>query len=303
MTTNKNLQRAQRERFDEFYTRIEDIQTFFNDRLHLLNGKTIYMPCDSAASAFWRYFTDPDVFHRGQFAKVIATHLETDGTTYKMEYDGNETTLTPLTGNGDFRSPECQTIWATADVIVTNPPFSLFRDFFGVAKALNKPFIVLCSYLAPTYSITFDAFRNGDILQYSQVHLFNSPDGTVKRLNNICWCSYLFPMEHERLTLSNKSIDEFEPLDNYTNVYECGRVSDLPNIPNVIFAVPVSYCPKHNPEQIEIVGVSETFGQTPELGHVGVTCDGYLHGERIFKRLFVRVKNDTPNFAPNEQRG
>ena len=86
--------------------------------------------------------------------------------------------------------------------------------------------------------------------------------------------------------------EEYAGIDkrHYTNVFECSRCADLPNIPGVIFAVPVTMCQKIDRDKIEVVGLSENFGQSPELGHTGRIRDCFYHGKRIFKRVFVRVK-------------
>ena len=287
---NKNLQRAQRVKFDEYYTRFKDVKHFFDDKLHLLSGKTIYLPCDSEASAFWLYLTNPDTFNRAGIVKITATHLNRAGASYRLDFDGVSVTKAQLDSNGDFRSAECQDIWAASDLVITNGPFSLFRDFFDRARLHQKPFIVLCSYLAATYSNTFESFKRGDFQLYDQVHLFRCPDGSTHRLNNICWATYLLPLPGPSFTFSNKSIDDFSTIDNYTNVFECSRCADLPNIPGVIFGVPVTMCQKIDRDKIEVVGLSENFGQSPELGHTGRVRDCFYHGKRIFKRVFVRVK-------------
>ena len=125
---NANLHQAKRAKNDEFFTRLEDIENECQHYIKHFKDQWIYLPCDDEKSNFWKYFVDH--FTEYGLKRLTATHINLDGTSsYRLDYDGTETKKTPLNGNGDFRSEECTQIKNDADMIITNEPFSLFRDF------------------------------------------------------------------------------------------------------------------------------------------------------------------------------
>lgn len=124
---NSNLHNAKRAKNDEFYTRLEDIENECQHYIHHFKDQWIYLPCDDEKSNFWKYFVEH--FYEFKLRHLTATHINFEGSSYRLDYDGTETKKTPLNGNGDFRSEECSKIRDDADMIITNPPFSLFRDF------------------------------------------------------------------------------------------------------------------------------------------------------------------------------
>ena len=125
---NSNLHQARRAKNDEFYTRYEDIENECKHYVKHFKDQWIYLPCDDEKSNFWKYFVDH--FNEFGLKRLTATHINLDGTSsYRLDYNGIETKKTPLQGNGDFRSEECTQIKNDADIVITNPPFSLFREF------------------------------------------------------------------------------------------------------------------------------------------------------------------------------
>lgn len=125
---NSNLNQAKRAKNDEFYTQYIDIERECQHYVDQFNGQWIYLPCDTEQSNFWKYFVDH--FDEYGIKRLTATHIELDGSSsYRLDYDGTETIKTPLDGNGDFRSEECTKIKDECDLVITNPPFSLFREF------------------------------------------------------------------------------------------------------------------------------------------------------------------------------
>ena len=126
--SNKNLRNAKVNKNDEFYTLYEDVEKECSNYIEHFNGQWIYCPCDNESSNFWIYFKDN--FNNFKLKHLTATHINFEGTSYRLDYDGKNTTKTELEGNGDFRSEECTKIKDEADIVITNPPFSLFRQFF-----------------------------------------------------------------------------------------------------------------------------------------------------------------------------
>lgn len=129
MANNTNLHRAKRAKNDEFATQLSDIENECKHYTQHFVGKWIYCPCDDEKSNFWVYFVDH--FHEFRLRHLTATHINFNGRSYRLDYDGDEITKTDLEGNGDFRSDECTKIKEECDMVVTNPPFSLFRDFIN----------------------------------------------------------------------------------------------------------------------------------------------------------------------------
>ena len=133
MSKNSNLHKAKKEKNDEFYTQLSDIEKEMVHYKDQLKGMWVYCPCDDYRwSNFWKYFYDN--FNELQLKRLTATNYDIGEGAYKAEYDGENMTVTQLEGNGDFRSPECTKIKDECDVVITNPPFSLFREFINWMK-------------------------------------------------------------------------------------------------------------------------------------------------------------------------
>lgn len=124
---NSNLHGAKKAKNDEFMTRLEDIENECQHYINHFKDQWIYCPCDTEQSNFWKYFVDH--FHDFKLRHLTATHINFEGQSYRLDYNGTETTKTPLNGNGDFRSQECSQIRDEADMIITNPPFSKWVQF------------------------------------------------------------------------------------------------------------------------------------------------------------------------------
>lgn len=128
---NTNLHKAKREKNDEFYTRYEDIEK--EVKHYNLSGMSVYSPCDDYRfSNFKKYFVDN--FKTLGITKYCCTNYDIGNGAYRYEYDGVNETITKLEGNGDFRTEECSKIKDDYDVVITNPPFSIFRDFINWLK-------------------------------------------------------------------------------------------------------------------------------------------------------------------------
>lgn len=125
---NTNLHHAKKAKNDEFYTQYKDIENECQHYIEHFKDQWIYLPCDTEHSNFWKYFVDH--FTEYGLKRLTATHINLDGTSsYRLDFDGTETLKTTLNGNGDFRSEECTQIRDEADMIITNPPFSIWRQF------------------------------------------------------------------------------------------------------------------------------------------------------------------------------
>ena len=170
--SNTFLRKANSAKKDEFYTQLSYIEKELAHYKDYFKGKIVFCNCDDPEeSHFWKYF-EMNFEHLG-IKKLISTHYETDKSSYKLEiigdrnHDGKINSLdiikTPLIQNGDFRSPECIEILKEADIIVTNPPFSLFREYVAQLFEYNKKFIVIGNLNAITYKDIFKLIKEGKI--------------------------------------------------------------------------------------------------------------------------------------------
>lgn len=299
-SNNVNLHKAKDVKNDEFYTQLTDIEkeaTYYKTHF---KDKTVLCNCDDPAwSAFWEYFH----LNFGKFGlkKLVSAHYNKNGSTYAMEYTGgNDTDIKAgvkiwLNGNGDFRSQECLDILDEADIVVTNPPFSLFREFIAVLMEYDKKFLIIGNKNAITYKEVFPLLKNGSMwLGCNNVKAFIQPDGSIKKFGNIGWFTNLDVVKrHEKLTLQKAYVPkEYPRYDNYDAV-NVNKLSDIPHDYDGVMGVPITFMDKYCPEQFEIIGADEAEGTGFSNG---LFIKGskyrqcYVNGKRIYKRIFIKRK-------------
>lgn len=237
--TNKNLQHAKVAKNDEFYTMLSDIENELQHYTEQFKGKVVYCNCDDPEwSNFWKYFHEN--FEKLHLKRLISTHYESGSMSYKMEYEGgNDNDIecgvkTPLDCDGDFRSAECVEILDEADIVVTNPPFSLFRSYIGLMVERKKKFLVIGSQNAITCKEIFPLIKNSQLLSgYNHVKKFISTDGSIKQFGNIQWFTNLDTQKrHENIQLTKKyNPADYQHYDNY----------DAINVDRVKY-IPCDYC-------------------------------------------------------------
>ena len=162
--TNTNLTAAKKAKNDEFYTQLSDIEKELRFYKKHFEGKVVYCNCDDHEwSQFPRVFGEV-WFKELKLKKVIATHFSDTGDAFKavFEAEGGKV-VTKLEGNGDFRSPECIEFLKEADIVVTNPPFSLFREFVALIAEHGKEFLVIGNKNAITYKECFKLIKNNQM--------------------------------------------------------------------------------------------------------------------------------------------
>ena len=174
MAQNGNLHKAKAAKNDEFYTQLSDIEKELCHYTQHFKNKVVYCNCDNPSwSNFWRFFHE----HFTEFGlrRLISTYYEKDGVpTYKTWYDGgNDKDITdwkrePLHGDGDFRSAECLAILDESDIVVTNPAFSLFREYVATLMEHKKKFLIIGNQNAITYKEIFPLIRDDQIWLGSQ---------------------------------------------------------------------------------------------------------------------------------------
>lgn len=258
MAKNETLHKAKEAKNDEFYTQMADIQTELNHTGYqkAFIGKTIYCNCDDPEeSNFWKYFKIR--FKALKLKELISTHYEKepDKSSYVLRYDGENVKREELAGNGDFRSEECIELLKTADVVVTNPPFSLFREYVAQLEEYKKKFIIIGNKNAITYKEFFPLIKENKVwIGYDNVKEFKKPDGTIQKFGNIGWYTNIdIDKRHENIELTARYNDEDYPeYDNY-NAINVDRVNEIPRDYKGVMGVPITFLDKYNPEQFEIV--------------------------------------------------
>jgi hypothetical protein len=297
-STNSNLSAAQVAREDEFYTQLPDIEReLWHYREHF-RGKVIYLNCDDPrVSNFFRYFSlgfehlglkkliatcyksqDAGSFSRNDSAQGLYLEYEGDKDGNRMP-DHDEITVRPLTGDGDFRSPECTELLRQADIVVTNPPFSLFREYVAQLMEYGKKFIIIGNQNAITYRDIFQLIMEGRLWvgNNSGSMTFQTPGQELRSFGNICWYTNLdFTKRHENLILyrTYNPVD-YPAYDNYDAI-EVGRVADIPCDYEGVMGVPVTFLDKYNPDQFEILGLSglDYYPMTRTYGKKKRVVDG-----------------------------
>jgi hypothetical protein len=276
----RTLNNAKSQKKDEFYTQINDIENELKHYKEHFKGKTIFCNCDDPEiSNFWKYFHLSFSFLG--LKKLIATHfvysdMFKKGDTYKLEYQGendNDITIgtkTILKENGDFRSEECIEILKEADIIITNPPFSLFREYVAQLIEYDKKFIIIGSKNAITYKEIFKHIKENKIwLGYGFANgnayfgitdprdfangVYDQKTGLV-HFRNVSWFTNLdYKKRHEDLILYRKyNPNDYPKYDNYDAI-EVSKVADIPMDYDGVMGVPITFLDKYNPEQFDII--------------------------------------------------
>ena len=231
-----NLHKAKDAKNDEFYTQLEDVSRELMHYKGHFKDKVVFCNCDDPTwSAFWKYFHLN--FEVLGLKKLISTHYDREKLTYKMIYEGgNDNDVEagekiPLEGNGDFRNAECVELLKEADVVVTNPPWSLFRDYLAQLLEYGKEFLIIGNKNAITYKETFPLLKDNLVwLGYNSPSEFNTPEGISNKVSGLGrWFTNLdIKKHHDKLYLYKKySPEEFPRYDNY-NAINVNKVADIP---------------------------------------------------------------------------
>lgn len=290
--TNELLQKAKRAKSDEFYTRLVDIERELQYYKRHFKGKVVYCNCDDPqTSNFFRYFVLN--FQELGLKKLIVScfkeqtsdlfNPKPDMGGFFFEYTGKKgeiekpglTDVSYFAGDGDFRSPECVRLLKEADMVVTNPPFSLFREFVAQLIRYKKEFLIIGNINAITYKEIFNLIK--DNKAWLGVNLgrgisgFIVPEhyelyGTETRVdefgnrivspNNCLWLTNLeTPRRFENIKLTKKYVgreNEYPKYDNCNGI-NVNRTQDIPVDYSGLMGVPITFLHKFNPEQFEII--------------------------------------------------
>jgi len=316
---NKNLHKAKNAKNDEFYTQLSDIEKELKYYKQHFKDKVVYCNCDDPEeSNFWNYFALN--FEYLQLKKLVSTHFETEKPSYKLEIvadinnDGKinklDTVKTSLKQNGDFISEECIEILQEADIVVTNPPFSLFREYVAQLVEYNKKFIIMGNLNAITYKGIFKLIKENKLwlgVDNSCSRLFRIPNHYEKynkiengqkycSIRNVYWFTNFDKIKiHEDINLTKTyyvNENDYPKYDNYDAI-EVSKTKDIPMDYKGVMGVPITFIDKYNPDQFEIIGATESEGKGFSNGLLNEESKVYqamVNGERVYKRIFIKNK-------------
>ena len=317
--SNTNLHKAKREKNDEFYTQLKDIecemQAYLEYDPDVFRGKTVLLPCDDPTwSNFTKYFAER--FETLGLKKLISTSYSADGGHGKVfVLDGeNKLQWEYLTGDGDFRSAEVTALRDEADMVITNPPYSLFREFMAWLVEGDVLFSVIGNMNAVTYkeifplikdnelwigatgmrSITYEVPVEGDVGP-SQ---FEENGKRYQKMGNTCWFTNIqHGRRNEPLQLMTQAENEkynkriinnpnsYKKYDNYDAI-EAPTTSGIPSNHSGVMGVPISFLDKYCPGQFEIVGYMASTQITEyNFGYP------YVDGQKKYARILIRHIN------------
>ena len=279
---NDNLRQAKATKNDEFYTQYDDIAAELKHYSEFLHGKIVFCNCDDPAwSNFWKYLHNN--FTVLGLKKLISTHYEPDGSpSYKMEYEGGDDlntevgTITPLEGNGDFRSEECMEILHSCDVVITNPPFSLIIPYYNTLVDAGKNFIFIGKMNAIHNKVFFPDIKDNKLwLGYNNgTKVYRVPDDYNKpgtfiengkkytKMGNTIWFTNIdikkrhqpfFPVEEAHCYYEGNE-EKYPHYFNYDAI-DVGSLDAIPIDYAGYMGVPDTIFSRYNPEDFEIIGL------------------------------------------------
>jgi len=296
---NTNLNKAMKIKNDEFYTQYEDIEREVEKYTEQLNDKIIYCNCDNyKESNFVKYFITN--FENLKLKELNITYFN-EKESYFVKKTKGKIHKVKLIGNGDFRSDECIQIMNNSDIIITNPPFSLFREYITLLLEYNKKFLVIGSENSISYKDLFKNIKNDKIwLGHTRPKKFFQPNGEVKLFGNICWFTNLeTEKRHNYLKCDlTYSKTKHKAYSNYKAI-NINRLKEIPYNYDGVMGVPITFVDKYNPKQFKILG-SDYDVKTGELAELkkedwlGKFDRGYVDNKRLYARIFIkrRAYND-----------
>ena len=323
---NSNLHNAKDSKEDEFYTKLEDIQKEVKFYRNHFENKVVYCNCDDPrVSNFFHYFSynfeklglkkliatcyknqEIDLFSNNDCEKAI--YLEYDGDKNKNNIpDLEEIGIKSLMGDGDFRSKESIELLEKADIVVTNPPFSLFREYIDQLMKHNKKFLIIGSQNAVTMKDIFKYIKENKLwVGYNTGDMeFKVPSHYAERetrfrkdehgnkwrsLGNICWYTNLETTKrNDKIILYKEyNIDDYPKYDNYDAI-NVNKVSEIPKDYKGYMGVPITFIDKYNPNQFEIIGIDRVLVAEA----TGKVSRFRINNKELFARIVIKnIENE-----------
>ena len=326
--SNKQLHRARLNKKDEFYTQLSDIEKELKNYSAHFKGKVVYCNCDDPkVSNFFRYFSYHfeslglkkliTACYKNQNANLLSENKSEEA--IYLEYEGGENNdgapdpekigIQRLAGDGDFRKEAAVELLKQADIVVTNPPFSLFREYVAQLIEYDKKFLIIGHQNAITYKEIFKLIKENKIwLGYGfkggAGHFISRYEDNASagdhiegmiRVPGVNWFTNLDTAKrHEDLILYRSyqgNEDNYPKYDNYDAI-EVSKTKDIPMDYKGVMGVPITFLDKYNPEQFEILG------KTNNKDHAGIYLTGanptaMINKRKLYHRILIKNKRAT----------
>lgn len=330
MAGNQNLHAANRAKKDEFYTQLCDIENELRHYKEHFKGKTVLCNCDDPRiSNFFHYFSynfeqlglkklittcyksqERDLFSTNDCERAIWLEYNGDKNNNRVP-DPEEIGIHYFNGDGDFRSAECIELLKQADIVVTNPPFSLFREYVAQLIKYNKKFVIIGHQNAITYREIFSliqankiwlgyGFRGGAghfYSNYKDVATAGDHREGMIRVSGVNWFTNLEIKKRNEMLILYKiyTPEDYPKYDNYDAI-NVDKTSDIPGDYNDTMGIPITFLDKYNPEQFGIVGLmASTTVDNINFGYP------FVGGKKIYARILIRRRKQITYEVPGQE--
>lgn len=298
--SNTNLTKAKKAKCDEFYTQYADIEKELQH--YNFEDKIVYCNCDHPIqSNFVKYFCDN--YHKLKLKGLISTFYSEEGKSFVYRFDGLKESKKGLNGNGSYDSEECLKLLEECDVVVTNPPFSLFRDYVKLLMDYNKKFLIIGNGNAVTYNEIFPLIKNNKIWlgaskgiggkfcfivpETYENKFVSVVDGKrIGQVNNACWFTNIDHINPNKPLILTKTYNstEYPKYDNYDAI-NVDKVKDIPIDYDGVMGVPITFLDKYCSTQFEILGIAN------DVRYIGdFPCLTKINGNKIYNRILIKKK-------------
>lgn len=284
----ESLDNARKKKDDEFYTRYCDIEKEIPK--YNFKGSVVYCNCDDPRkSNFVRYFIIN--FHKLGLKRLIAScYINQDVDLFSLDkehnpalfldYDGGEIDIEnipvrPLCGDGDFRSSECMSFLSEADVVVTNPPYSLVREFVSLMIRKKKRFLIVSFFLSFGYLELLPYVARGEICAGGNLNKFERQNGEQESITSYWMTNLRNAMDNPFLELKKSIKDLTNTKIDGSNIVNIDKICNIPNDYDGVMGVPINYLTLHNPSQFDIVGIRKNLR---------------INGNLLFTRILIIKK-------------
>ena len=329
----RTIDKAKVAKKDEFYTQLEDINNELRHYREYFRGKTVLCNCDDPrVSNFFTYFAynfeflglkklittcyknqNMDLFSMNKSEQAVYLVYEGDKNGNHIP-DAEEIGVKPLKGDGDFRSKECIELLKEADIVVTNPPFSLFREYVAQLMEYDKKFLIIGNVNALSYKEIFPLVKDNRVWLGASIHSgdrkFWVPDTyelnaagcgidddgkKFIKVKGVRWFTNLdYKERHDDIPLyKSYSPEEYPTYDNYDAI-NVGKTAEIPRDYDGVMGVPITFIDKYNPDQFEILGMSASAGYNADI--VGIPFKGdkdarpLINGKNTYARIFIKKR-------------
>lgn len=306
--SNTNLTKAKKAKCDEFYTQYADIEKEL--QYYNFEDKIVYCNCDHPIqSNFVKYFCDN--YNKLKLKGLISTFYSEEGKSFVYRFDGLKESKKGLNGNGSYDSEECLKLLEECDVVVTNPPFSLFRPYIKLLMNHKKQFLVIGNQNAITYKEIFPYIKNNELwlgvhnktMEFSMPMSYESGvivgNRKIGKVPSISWFTnidHTTPNKPLILTKKYNPID-YPKYDNYDAI-NVDKVKDIPIDYDGVMGVPITFLQYYNPSQFEIIGMAAGNSAVNHFGDLAKYTKhkndrggcGVVNGERVYARILIKRK-------------